>query len=146
MVVYALEQRWEISRHYFENHDNVAERERKKETGIFIDKSKREKPKTVRTPRTLLLWQKVCVKRHQHQFSVVLSNWTFQRHHWDEFCIKTSVWRHTKFHWFRYWSQLTIQCVFASSNGPAIDLQKMPILAKKNPISQMKLILILAGM
>ena len=25
MVVYALEQRWEILRHYFENHDNVAE-------------------------------------------------------------------------------------------------------------------------
>ena len=28
-------------------------------------------------------------------------------------------------------SQLTIQCVFASLYGPTIDLQKMPILAKK---------------
>ena len=26
---------------------------------------------------------------------------------------------------------MTIQCVFASISGPAIDLQKMPILAKK---------------
>ena len=29
------------------------------------------------------------------------------------------------------WSHLTIQCVFASISGPAIDLQKMPILEKK---------------
>ena len=73
MVVYTLEQRWEILRHYFENHANVAECVRKlrtdfrrrqalsvlcvrffvkkvKETGIHIDKPKREKPKTVRTP------------------------------------------------------------------------------------------------
>ena len=39
-----------------------------KESPISIDKPKREKPKTVRT-RILLLWQKVCVKRHQHQLS-----------------------------------------------------------------------------
>ena len=73
MVVYTLEQRWEILRHYFENHGNVVECVRKlrtdferreapsapyirylvkkvKETGIHIDKPKREKPKTVRTP------------------------------------------------------------------------------------------------
>ena len=73
MVVYTLEERWEILRHYFENHGNVAECVRKlhrdfgrreapsapyvrylvkkvKETGILIDKPKREKPKTVRTP------------------------------------------------------------------------------------------------
>ena len=61
-------------RHYFENHDNVVECKRKwrttdfgrretpsapyvrylvkkvKETGILIDKPKREKPKTMRTP------------------------------------------------------------------------------------------------
>ena len=42
-------------------------------------------------PRILLLWQKVCVKRHQHQFTVVLYNWTFRRHHWVEFCIKTLI-------------------------------------------------------
>ena len=64
-----VEQRWEI----FENHGNVAECVRKlrtdferreapsapfvhylvkkvKETGILIDKPKREKPKTVRSP------------------------------------------------------------------------------------------------
>ena len=73
MVVYALEQCWEILRHYFENHGNTAECVRKlctdferreapsapyiryfvkkvKETGILIDKLKHEKPKTVRTP------------------------------------------------------------------------------------------------
>ena len=73
MVVYTLEQRWEILRHYFENHGNVAECMRKlltnfgrreapsapyvrylvkkvKEIGIHIDQPKREKPKTVGTP------------------------------------------------------------------------------------------------
>ena len=63
MVVYTLVQRWEILRHYFENHGNVAECVRKlrtdfgrreapsalyvrylvkkvKETGILIDKPK----------------------------------------------------------------------------------------------------------
>ena len=73
MVVYTLEQRWEILRLYFENHGNVAECVRKlrtdfgkreapsapyvryivkkvKETGILIDKLKPEKPKIVRTP------------------------------------------------------------------------------------------------
>ena len=72
MVMYRLEQRWEILRHCFKNHGNVTESVRKlrmefgrrevlsapyvrylvkkvKETGILIDKPKREKPKTVRT-------------------------------------------------------------------------------------------------
>ena len=63
MVVYTLEQCWELLRHYFENHDNGVERVRNlrtdfrrrealsaayvrhlvkkvKETGIFIDKAK----------------------------------------------------------------------------------------------------------
>ena len=76
MVVYTLEQRWEILRHYFENHGNVEECGRKlrtvfgrleapsapyvrylvkkvKETGILIDKPKSEKPKTVRTPENI---------------------------------------------------------------------------------------------
>ena len=71
--MYTFAQRWEIFRHYLENHANVAECVRKfrmdfgrrkapsasymrylvkkvKETGILIDKPKREKPKTVRTP------------------------------------------------------------------------------------------------
>ena len=69
MVLYTLEQRWEILRHYFENHGNVAGCVRKlrtdfgrreapstpyvrylvkkvKETGILIDKPKREAPST----------------------------------------------------------------------------------------------------
>ena len=77
MVVYKLEQRCEILRHYFENHGNVAECVRKlrtdfgrseapsasyvrylvkkmKETGILIDKLKGEKAKTVRTPEKTL--------------------------------------------------------------------------------------------
>ena len=78
-------------------------------------------------PSTLLLWQKVCVKLHHHQFTIVLYIWTFRTHHWDEFCIKTLVWCHTKFNWFRSWRQLTIQCVFTTLSRPAIR-----ILAKKN--------------
>ena len=76
-------------------------------------------------PRILPLRQKVT-----HQFIVVLNNWTFRRHDGDEYYIKTLVWRHTKFNWFRSWSQLSIQCVFTSLSGAAINLQKMPILAK----------------
>ena len=79
MFAYTLEQRWEILRHYFENHSNIAECVRKlhtdfgrreapsapyvcylvknvKEIGKLIDKPKLGKPKTVRTP--------VCVKHH----------------------------------------------------------------------------------
>ena len=76
MVVYTLAQRWEILRHYSENHGNVADCVRKlrtdfvrreaptapyvrylvkkgKETGIFIDIPKREKSKIVRTPENI---------------------------------------------------------------------------------------------
>ena len=76
MVVYTLEQRWKILRHYVESYGNVAECVRKflmdfgsteassapyvryllkkmKETGILIDKPKLEKPKTVRTPKII---------------------------------------------------------------------------------------------
>ena len=40
MVVYTLEQRWEILRHYFENHSNVAECVRKLRTdfGRYVNK------------------------------------------------------------------------------------------------------------
>ena len=71
--MYTLEQRWQILGQYFQNHGLVAECVRKldmyfgrreassassvshivkkvKETGILIDKPKREKSKTVRTP------------------------------------------------------------------------------------------------
>ena len=76
MVVYTLEQRWEILRYYFENNDNVAECVRElrtdfgrreapsapyfrylvkkvKETVILIDKAKCEKSKTVRTTENI---------------------------------------------------------------------------------------------
>ena len=78
MVMYTLEQRWEILRHYFENHGNVTECVRKlrtdfgrreqrsryivkqvKETGN--DKLKRENPNTVRTPEnTAIVAESVC--------------------------------------------------------------------------------------
>ena len=76
MVVYTREQRREILLHYFENHGNVAECVQKlytgfgrreatsapyirylvkkvKETGILINKPKREKPKTVCTTENI---------------------------------------------------------------------------------------------
>ena len=77
MTMYTLEQRWEILRHYFENHGNVAKCVRKlftdfgrrqapsapyvrflvnkvKESGIPpIDKPNRAKPKTVHTPEII---------------------------------------------------------------------------------------------
>ena len=98
MVLYTFEQRCEILRHYFENHGNVAECVRKlctdfgrreapsalyvrylvkkmTETGILSDKPKREKPKTVRTTENIAsVAESVCVKRHQHQFTVVRNN------------------------------------------------------------------------
>ena len=154
MIVHTLEQRWEILRHYFENHSNVAESVRKlltdfgrreamsapyirylvkkgkKLASSSINQNVKTQKQCVR-PTILLLWRKVGMKRHQHPFTVVLNNWTFRWYHWDEFCIKALVWPNTKFNWFRSWNQLTIQYVFASLNGFAIDLQKMPILAKK---------------
>ena len=76
MLVFMLEQRWEILQHCFENHGNVAKCMRKlstdfgrreapsvpyiryivqkvKETGILIDKLKREKPETMRAPKNI---------------------------------------------------------------------------------------------
>ena len=46
-----------------------------KETGILIDKTKRAKPTTVRTLENIAdVTESVCVKRHQHQYTVVLDN------------------------------------------------------------------------
>ena len=79
--------------HCFENHGSVAECVRKfrtnfgrreapsapyfhylvkkeKETGILIDKPKREKPKTVRAAENIAA---VAESQHQHQFTVVLN-------------------------------------------------------------------------
>ena len=77
MVVYTLDQDWKILRHYFENHDNCAECvcenclrileaekycqlrmfvilwKKVKETGILINKTKREKPKTQHIPENI---------------------------------------------------------------------------------------------
>ena len=77
MVVYTFEQRWEILRHYFENHGNAAECvcencvwilekekhcqlrmfvflwKKVKETGFLINKPNREKPKTMRTSENI---------------------------------------------------------------------------------------------
>ena len=78
MVGYIHEQRWEILRQYFVNHGNVAECVRKLrtdfgrkgapsvpyvrylvkrkkviETGILMDKPKRERPKTVHKPENI---------------------------------------------------------------------------------------------
>ena len=105
MVVYRLEQRWEILRHYFENHCNVAECMRKLRT----DFGRRE---VLSAPYVRYLVIK-------------------DRHYWDEFCKRILLWRYTKFSCFRSWSQLIIQCVFAALSAPAIDLQKIPILTKK---------------
>ena len=77
MVVYTLEQYWEILQLYFKNHENVRKCVRKmrtdfgrreapsalyvryivqkvKETLILIDKPKREKPKAVLTPENVV--------------------------------------------------------------------------------------------
>ena len=62
--MYTLEQRWEILRHFFENHGFGSGEapsapyihylvKKVKETGILIDKPKRENPKSVRTPENI---------------------------------------------------------------------------------------------
>ena len=100
MVVYTLEQRWEILQQYFENHGNVAECIRKlrtdfgrreapsapyvgyivkkvKECGILIDKPKREKPKIEPTPENIAaVAESVCeaqstsIHRFFHQLNI----------------------------------------------------------------------------
>ena len=89
MVLYTLEQRRKILRHYFENNPNVAECVRKlrtnflrrkapsatyirylvkkvKETGMLTNKPKREKPKTVSIPENIATVAESVVKRLQH--------------------------------------------------------------------------------
>ena len=114
MVVYTLEQRWEMLRYFFENHDNVTECVRKLSTDFerteipsasyvrYLVKSERswhphpdnqngKIQKQCKHTRILLLLQKVCLKHHQQQFTVVLSNWRIRSHHGDEFCIKIEL-------------------------------------------------------
>ena len=46
-----------------------------KESGILIDKPQHDKPKTVHTPENIAtVAESVYVKRHQHQFTVVLND------------------------------------------------------------------------
>ena len=46
-----------------------------KKTGILMDKPKPEKAKKMRTHENIAaVAENVCVKRHQHQFTVVLNN------------------------------------------------------------------------
>ena len=147
-LLYTLEQRLEILRHYFENHGNVAECVRKlrtdfrrretplapyvrylkkkmKETGILIDKPKREKPKTKLTTENIAaLAESVCgeapstsIHRRSQQLNI------------SETSLKRILHKDPG-----------IQCGFASLSVPAIDLQKMPILAKIKSSFQMKLI------
>ena len=58
--------------------------------------------------RILPLWQKMCVKHHQHQFTVVLNNWIFWRHHWNEFCIKALVRCGPAYRKCRFWQKKII--------------------------------------
>ena len=51
-----------------------------KETGIVIDKPKCEELKIVRTPENIAaVAESLCEERHQHQFTVVLNNYTFHK-------------------------------------------------------------------
>ena len=107
MVLYTLEQRWKILRYYFENHDNVSECVRKlrtdfgrreappapyirylvkkvKETGILIDKPKREKPKTVRTPENIAavaesVYEAPSTSIHRHSQQLNISETSLKR-------------------------------------------------------------------
>ena len=73
MVVYTLEQRFKILRHYFENHGNVAKLdtgfERRETSSATYVRYIREK--LIHTPENIAA---VCFKRHQLQFTVVLNN------------------------------------------------------------------------
>ena len=100
MLVYTLKQRWEILRHYFENHGNAAESVRKlptdferrealsapyvcyfvkkvKETGILIlliDKPKHEMPKTVRTTDNIAVMAESVYEAPSTPFTILLNS------------------------------------------------------------------------
>ena len=227
MIVFRLEQRWEILRHYFENRGNVAECVRKlrsdfgwreapsapyvhylvkkvKQTGILIDKQSVKSKKQCVHPRILLLWQKVRPINHPRGFRFVkcaCDRFTedadfgkkkiifSEEAHFDpggfvnkQNCRiwgtenpnayiekkthpkKVTVWFNYRIRYLTFFSTSSCLirqiisfilppneygCVYACTTlgcGPANDLQKMPILAKKKSSFQMKLILILASM
>ena len=99
------------------------------ETGILINKPKREKSKTVRTPKNIAAVAKsVCealsTSIHHRSQQLNISETSLRRSLY-KYLVMTS-------NWFKSWRQLTIQSIFASLSGPAVDWQKMPIVAKKN--------------
>ena len=190
MVVYALEQRWEILWHYFENHGNIAECLRKlrtdfgrreaqsapyvrylmkkvKETDILIDKPKCEKPKTVRTRKQnyAAVAESVCktpstsIYRRSQQLNI--SETSLRRILHKDAIHDRSFGSGLEANWPFNASFSTIEHFgdigmtpykvqlvqkLKPIDLPAIDLQKMPILAKKKTSFQMKPILLLAGM
>ena len=104
------------------------EKKRKKLAASSINQSVKSQKQCV-NPRILLLWQNVCeepstsIHRRPQQLNTL------------EISLRRILHKdlgHTKFNWFRSWRQMTIQCVFASISGPAIDLQKILIFSKKN--------------
>ena len=154
--MYTLEQRWEILRHYFENRGNVAECARKlrtnfgrrevpsasyirylvkkvKETGILIDKPKRDKAKTVRTPENIAaVTESVCetpltsIHRRSQQLNI------------SETLLRRIL--HRDLGMMAYKVQLVQEIDLRSTYTEDADF------GKKKSFFQMKLIFILAGM
>ena len=163
MVVYMLEQRWEVLRHYFENHGNVEECGRKLHTyygrreapsasyvPYLVQKKKWNElsfssiNQSVRSQKKGAYTRKYCCCGRKFVWSAININLpsfqkidTFQGHYWDEFCIKTLIILPTMSNCLRSWTQLTIQCDRLTGDA---DFDK------KKSSFQMKLILILAGM
>ena len=111
MVEYTLEQRWQILQQYFENHAEYVRKlhtdfgrreapsasyvryfvKKVKETGILIDKPKREKPKTVHTPENIAaVAESVCeapsTSIHSRSQQLNISETSLRR-----ICMKTLV-------------------------------------------------------
>ena len=145
MVVYTLEQHWEILRHYFENHGNVAEcvaklrtdfRRREapsapyvryllkkvKEPGIVIDKPKRENPKTASAAESMCEAPSTSIHSRSQQFNI--SDTSLRRIlHRDLGMTPYKV------QLLQVLKPIDYPMCFWSES--AIDLYKMPILAKK---------------
>ena len=98
-----------------------------KATDILIDKSKREKPKTVRTPENIVaMAESVCetpstsIHRRSQQLNIT------------ETSLRRILYKNLDMTPYKVQLVQEFQCFFASLSGLAIDLQNMPILAKKN--------------
>ena len=93
-----------------------------KQIDLLIDKPKREKPKNI-----------AAVTESVREAPPTSINSRFQQLIISETSLRRILHKNlgVKPNWFRSWSQLTIQYVFPSLSGLAIDLQKVPILTKK---------------